>query len=1549
MYSRSQFSRLALGALGAAALVPIHSALGQVQQAGTLYVDLRASDASAGSASWLNQGTLGSFTKVGGPSLVTNVAGTGFAGVLFGGVTNDAYLGPNSVSDLDGGSDRSIEVWAYNPSLVDEETMVSWGHRGTTRRDMAFNFGSDATWGAATHWADDVSWGPTVPSANAWHHLVYTYSNTVVRIYVDGALANTKTLGGALNTFTNEPINLGCQIESPGLPSGGIRSLPYGGYLNTVRIHGGVLTSSQVQSNYMLGPAPGSTTPPPTPTGLAGTPGYNEAWLQWNASAGATRYSIRRAVGGTSTYVDLATNLVITSYLDTNLVTGSNYSYVVSAANFIGESTNSGPVTIRPGLPSQPFVAGTLYVDLRSTNSTAGSASWVNQGALGGVFTAVGSPGLSNDVAGTKIPGVNFNGTSDAYQGPNSVPDLDGGSDRSVEVWTYNPSIVQEETTVSWGHRGTTRRDMAFNFGNNGTWGAATHWNDDVSWANSVPSPAAWHHLVYTYASGVVNVYADGVLANNHALGGNLDTFPGEPINLGCQVEAPGLSGGGVRSLLYGGYINAVRIHGGVLNPAAVQANYYAGPSVPPPIALNDSITLNPGTKALIPVLANDFIPSTSAASVVLAGLPAHGTAQAQPNGSVLYTHDGGTSTADQFTYFVQNSLGATSGVATVFVTISPALRLPNTTVTVPNTPPAQGYQLVDAFPGLVITQALALRTPPGPAYSNLLFFVERPGVISYINVTNPVRQVFMTMSDQISYDNTAEGEMGLESLDFHPGFATNGYFFVTYITTGGNPYRERLSRFVANPATLTVATNTQQILWDTTKREFNHNAGDLHFGPDGYLYVSMGDEGNQYNFHTNAQRLDLGLFSGILRLDVDKKAGSLEPNPGASADLTLTIPTDGSGHAFYSIPPDNPFLGTTNLYGRPIDLAHFRGEFFAIGIRHPWRITVDPYTGEVWAGHVGQDLYESVDLVTPGANFGWPYFEASSHLTVGLYGGAPAHPGLTNPPPGFIVTPAMYEYAHPGAGGNDPNFNGLDAIGGVVYHGALLPQITNAFVFGDFDLGGNIWALHRTNGGVFVERLTSEFGIGAYGVDPRNGDVLAANYMQNKIRRLVFTDVSGNGFPQKLSDTGIFADMATLTPNPGIVSYEPILAFWSDYAIKRRWFCVPDATNTISYATDASWTFPTGMKWFKHFDLETTRGDPATKKRIETRVIVKTTDGVYGVSYQWNDTGTEAYLAPDGGTNFTVTVQDGTNTIQQQWEIPSRSGCQACHTPVAGFALSFNTRELNQTTNMNGYSGNQLSLLSQSGYFSSPVSPAGLPAFARAADSNYSLEYRVRSYLAENCVQCHQPGGAGAPTWDARPWLNLAQTHLLNGTLDNNGGDPLNKLIVPGDTNHSVLLRRVAANGFSRMPPLATHQLDPAAISLLTQWITTDLTTRQDFPSWQLAYFGSTNSPSAGPSADPDNDGANNYYEFLTMTSPVTNSPLWKIYISTSGTNVNVSYLQLANRGFVVQQSSDLSTWSPWNVPGNQLGFGASNQWVSFSGPLMSASQYFRVRISEP
>ena len=117
------------------------------------------------------------------------------------------------------------------------------------------------------------------------------------------------------------------------------------------------------------------------------------------------------------------------------------------------------------------------------------------------------------------------------------------------------------------------------------------------------------------------------------------------------------------------------------------------------------------------------------------------------------------------------------------------------------------------------------------------------------------------------------------------------------------------------------------------------------------------------------------------------------------------------------------------------------------------------------------------------------------------------------------------------------------------------------------------------------------------------------------------------------------------------------------------------------------------------------------------------------------------------------------------------------------------------------------LALLGEAGYFANPVgTPQTLPAFSKADDASVSLEHRVRSYLSVNCVQCHQAGGAGQATWDARAWLSLDETALINGTAYNNGGNPANKLIIPGDAAHSIVLQRIRANGFSRMPPLVSR-----------------------------------------------------------------------------------------------------------------------------------------------
>jgi carbonic anhydrase/acetyltransferase-like protein (isoleucine patch superfamily) len=232
--------------------------VGTLGGVGTLYVDLRATNAANSAqtlfATWTNFGvSVGNFTKTGSPTYTTNALSTGIPGILFNGTSSLYSSGNQSLADITGAGDRTIEVWAYNPALAVEETMVSLGDRIGTRTDCALNFGSSPGWGAVTHFNDDVSWGVRgAPGTNGWHHLVYVYDGaTSVQIYVDGALWTSATLAGVLATPTGDPINIGCQRNTA---AGGPASYYFSGYINAVRIWGGAMSASQVTSNYLFGP-----------------------------------------------------------------------------------------------------------------------------------------------------------------------------------------------------------------------------------------------------------------------------------------------------------------------------------------------------------------------------------------------------------------------------------------------------------------------------------------------------------------------------------------------------------------------------------------------------------------------------------------------------------------------------------------------------------------------------------------------------------------------------------------------------------------------------------------------------------------------------------------------------------------------------------------------------------------------------------------------------------------------------------------------------------------------------------------------------------------------------------------------------------------------------------------------------------------------------------------------------------------------------------------------------------------------------------------------
>jgi hypothetical protein len=237
--------------------------------AGSLYVDLVASDVSTDPNTWPNRTAAAGddFTAVGTPTYVANVGGTGVAGVEFIRSEADAYLGPITTADLDGGSDRSIEVWAYNPRAADDETLVAWGHRGSTRQNMAVTCGSNLGYGAAGLWADDLGWTTGMPAVGQWHHFVFTYDGaTTAKVYADGFLKTTRTLGAVLDTFFDQPIRLGAQGNTAGDDFDFGQALS--GYIAAVRVHTGLLSDNDVKNNFLFGiegTLPGNLTGQPDP------------------------------------------------------------------------------------------------------------------------------------------------------------------------------------------------------------------------------------------------------------------------------------------------------------------------------------------------------------------------------------------------------------------------------------------------------------------------------------------------------------------------------------------------------------------------------------------------------------------------------------------------------------------------------------------------------------------------------------------------------------------------------------------------------------------------------------------------------------------------------------------------------------------------------------------------------------------------------------------------------------------------------------------------------------------------------------------------------------------------------------------------------------------------------------------------------------------------------------------------------------------------------------------------------------------------------------
>jgi glucose/arabinose dehydrogenase len=388
-------------------------------------------------------------------------------------------------------------------------------------------------------------------------------------------------------------------------------------------------------------------------------------------------------------------------------------------------------------------------------------------------------------------------------------------------------------------------------------------------------------------------------------------------------------------------------------------------------------------------------------------------------------------------------------------------------------------YVTEPAFSGLRLNQPLAIVSPPGDAHR--LFILEKPGRILVVDVTaaRPAARVFLDLTERVGNDDV---EQGVLALAFHPDWRRNRQLYVWYTschTRGFTTVREdRLSRFLisAQNADAADAASEEQMIAQPDRAP-NHNGGELLFGSDGYLYLSLGDEGGANDQFQNSQRLDKNFFSGILRLDVDRRPGSLPPNPHPAVFPGI-----------YAVPPDNPFVSATSFNGAPVDPARVHTEFWAVGLRNSWRMSFDPATGWLWCGDVGQDLHEEIDLIVRGGNYGWNFREG-------------AFPFRRNPPAAAKFIEPIWDYPHTPA---EPK---KCITGGLVYHGQRCADLDGKYLFADY-VTGEIWALtpdgNKPVGPSRVQQIAEASGIVSFARDPRNGDVLLADIAGGRILRLV-------------------------------------------------------------------------------------------------------------------------------------------------------------------------------------------------------------------------------------------------------------------------------------------------------------------------------------------------------------------------------------------------------------------------------------------------------------
>ncbi|MBS2028249.1 MAG: PQQ-dependent sugar dehydrogenase [Deltaproteobacteria bacterium] len=495
-----------------------------------------------------------------------------------------------------------------------------------------------------------------------------------------------------------------------------------------------------------------------------------------------------------------------------------------------------------------------------------------------------------------------------------------------------------------------------------------------------------------------------------------------------------------------------------------------------------------------------------------------------------------------------------------------------NTTCVAPARPTLNTSAAVrQTFTNIGFNAPVGLYQMPGdPSY---WYVIEQGGRVWRFpndpNVTQSQVTLVLDIHTEVHYDGQ---EMGLLGMAFDPNFATNHEVFLFYTHTSSTaPGRSTLSRFTSSDNGVTFDASSESVLLAFDKPYENHNGGNIVFGPDGYLYIGIGDGGSGYDPQHNGQNTQVW-FGKMLRIDVH------------------------SGSP-YGIPPSNPFAGNASA-GLP--------EIYAYGLRNPWRWSFDSATGDLWVGDVGQDRYEEIDTpLQNGGNYGWSVCEGFQLID---------DSGPCNVP-GTILP--VYAYSHASGDGNV-------IIGGFVYHGSALPDLDGLYIYSD-EGSGNIWALTSDATGAYAPTVLDGVGGISSWQEGQDGELYATNVGDGNIYKLVPSGGTTSNFPLTLSATGCVNPNDATQPAAGMIPYDVNAKLWSDGAQKDRYFAIPDGT-TIHVNSDGDWDLPIGSVVMKTFYVNGIR--------TETRLMVHHQDGDWaGYTYRWNSAGTDADLETGADT----------------------------------------------------------------------------------------------------------------------------------------------------------------------------------------------------------------------------------------------------------------------------------------------------------------------------